>query len=140
MTYREKMQLEQPEAVSDRFAGGVLACPGSHFPGAPHIDNCGKSENCYKSCTDCWNTKMPAQTIKDGGEAPKTHGDCIRAMTDEELAEWLVGKTFYRESAWSEPSYLNFLTGRSEEYKAAVSGTKEWLQQPAEVEDGTQAD
>lgn len=63
---------------------------------------------------------------------PHTNADRIRAMTDEKLAEWLVSKTFYRESAWSEPSYLNFLTGRSEEYKAAVSGTKEWLQQPAE--------
>lgn len=63
---------------------------------------------------------------------PDTHADRIRSMTDEELAEWLVGKTFYRESAWSEPSYLNFLTGRSEAYKDAVSGTKEWLQQPEE--------
>ena len=61
-----------------------------------------------------------------------SNADRIRSMTDEELAEWLVGKTFYRESAWSEPSYLNFLTGRSEAYKDAVSGTKEWLKQPAE--------
>ena len=71
-----------------------------------------------------------------GGEYFTSNGDRIRAMTDEKLAEWLVGKTFYRESAWSEPSYLNLLTGRSATREAAVSGTKEWLQQPAEVEDG----
>ena len=63
---------------------------------------------------------------------PPTNADRIRSMTDEELAELLVGQTYYRESAWSEPSYLNFLTGRSDAYKDAVSGTKEWLQQPAE--------
>lgn len=63
---------------------------------------------------------------------PKTNADRIRAMTDEELAKWLVSKTFYQESAWSEPSYLNFLTKRDDTESRAVDGTLKWLQQPAE--------
>ena len=56
-----------------------------------------------------------------------TKGDRIRVMDDEELAKFLVSKTFYQESAWSEPSYLNFLTGRDDTEARAIAGTIEWL-------------
>ena len=62
---------------------------------------------------------------------PMTNADRIRAMTDEEMAEWLVQKTVYQESAWSEPSYLNFLTSRDDTKENAIKGTVEWLKQPA---------
>lgn len=62
----------------------------------------------------------------------KTNADRIRAMSDEELAAWLVQKTVYQESAWSEPSYLNFLTSRDDTKENAINGTVEWLKQPAE--------
>lgn len=62
----------------------------------------------------------------------RTNADRIRAMSDEELAEWLVKKTTYQESAWSEPSYLNFLTKSSDTIASAINGTIAWLQQPAE--------
>ena len=61
-----------------------------------------------------------------------THADRIRAMSDEELAEWLVKKTKYQESAWSEPSYLNFLTEKDDTIESAIKGTLKWLKQPAE--------
>ena len=64
----------------------------------------------------------------------QTNADSIRAMSDEELAEWLVKQTVYQESAWSEPSYLNFLTNRDDTKERAIKGTVEWLKQPAEVE------
>jgi hypothetical protein len=57
-------------------------------------------------------------------------------MSDEELADWLVQKTVYQESAWSEPSYLNFLTSRDDTKEKAIKGTVEWLKQPAEVDNG----
>ena len=63
-----------------------------------------------------------------------TNADRIRAMSDEELAAWLVQKTVYQESAWSEPSYLNFLTSRDDTKENAINGTVEWLKQPAEVD------
>ena len=64
----------------------------------------------------------------------QTNADRIRAMSDEELAEWLVEKTVYQESAWSKPTYLNFLTSRNDTKENAINGTAEWLQQPAEGE------
>lgn len=73
---------------------------------------------------------------KDGctgiGYKSNTNADRIRAMSDDELAAWLVQKTVYQESAWSEPSYLNFLTSRDDTKENAIKGTVEWLKQPAE--------
>lgn len=126
MTYREKMQLERPEAISDKFAGGVLACPGTYFPGEPHVDSCGKWNDRGRPCLDCWNTEMPTQTIKDGGEAPKTNGDRIRAMDDENLA-WLLMD--FRIDAFAQSS------GNQNALPNTQKKIREWLQQPAEVDD-----
>lgn len=60
-----------------------------------------------------------------------TNADRIRAMSDEELAEWIVKKTVYQESAFSPPSYLNFLTGLDDTKESAIKGTVEWIKQPA---------
>ena len=65
----------------------------------------------------------------------QTNADRIRAMSDEELAVWLVKKTVYQESAFSCPSYLNFLTELDDTKESAIKGTVEWLQQPAEGDD-----
>lgn len=62
-----------------------------------------------------------------------TNADRIRAMSDEELAKWLVKKTKYQESAWSAPSYLNFLTESDDTMESAIKGTAEWLKQPADM-------
>lgn len=62
----------------------------------------------------------------------KTHADRLRAMSDEELAEWIVKKTKHQASAWSEPTYLNFLTESDDTLESAIKGTAEWLKQPAE--------
>ena len=65
---------------------------------------------------------------------PTTNADRIRAMSDEELAAWLVEKTGYQESAFSSPSYLNFLTDADDTKEAAIKGTVKWLKQPVEEE------
>ena len=71
--------------------------------------------------------------IIDGTEKPLTNADRIRAMSDEELAEWLVKQTVYQESAFSPPSYRNFLTDRDDTKENAIPDTVKWLKQPAEV-------
>lgn len=43
-------------------------------------------------------------------------------------------KTVYQESAFSPPSYLNFLTGLDDTKESAIKGTVDWLRQP--VKDG----
>ena len=61
----------------------------------------------------------------------KTNADRIREMSDEELAVWLVEKTVYQESAFTYPTYLNFLTESDDTKEGAIKGTVDWLQQPA---------
>lgn len=73
--------------------------------------------------------EKPCDTIE-----PITNADRIRAMSDEELAAWLVEKTAYQESAFSSPSYLNFLTESDDTKESAIKGTVKWLKQP--VKDG----
>ena len=63
---------------------------------------------------------------------PQTNADRLRAMNDEELAEWLVILTVYQESAFSPPAYRNLLTDIDDTKENAIKGTKEWLKQPAE--------
>ena len=65
---------------------------------------------------------------------PKTNADRIRAMSDEELAVWIVEKTEYQESVFTYPTYLNFLTESDDTKEGAIKGTVDWLQQPV-VED-----
>lgn len=65
---------------------------------------------------------------------PMTNADRIRAMSDEQLAAWLVEKTGYQESAFSSPSYLNFLTDADDTKEDAIKGTVTWLKQPVEEE------
>ena len=47
MTYRERLKLEYPECVSDKFEGGCEACPDYH----------GYEEytSCCPNCEYCWN-------------------------------------------------------------------------------------
>lgn len=51
MTCREKMQEEHPEAISNRFAGGCLGCPGKYWKGYPRE----KGGECNEQCEECWN-------------------------------------------------------------------------------------
>jgi len=77
----------------------------------------------------CWNDGKCRATSNCVNKIV-TNADRIRSMSDEELAKWLVQKTKYQESAWSEPSYLNFLTESDDVMESALKGTVEWLKQP----------
>lgn len=63
--------------------------------------------------------------------ATATNADRIRSMSDEAMAAWLVKQTAYTESAWSETTYLNYATGRSDTKANAMADTLKWLRQPA---------
>ena len=98
-----------------------------------YCDSCQNkgSHRCHSCCGKYYDGVLQGKPTKYR-EKQQTNADRIRAMSDEELAEWLVQKTVYQESAWSEPSYLNFLTSRDDTKESAIKGTVEWLKQPAE--------
>ena len=64
MTYREKLQKEQPDDVGSCYVGGCIGCPGSKWNGAPNMsepscyatqhNGTPSHENCYR----CWNQEF----------------------------------------------------------------------------------
>lgn len=65
---------------------------------------------------------------------PQTNADCIRNMTDEELAEVLVNASFYQESAQSKPEWnVHALWKTYMDRKEAIADTINWLQEPREL-------
>lgn len=65
MTRKEWMLKNHPNAVSDGYRGGVLACPHTYSDLAdidPSAAEC-SSIRCgmYPDCTTCWNTPIPQQ-------------------------------------------------------------------------------
>lgn len=69
-------------------------------------------------------------------EVPMTNADCIRSMSDEELAEHNIHpfKVWNRYEGYYDDAYRctgGFLT---DDYEVAFASELEWLKMPAEVE------
>ncbi len=68
-------------------------------------------------CKDCENKLCPSLRTRKGVVAcsgyippqkPMTNADRIRAMSDEELAEWISDMAYGRKTPWSEPFERKF--------------------------------
>ena len=88
----------------------------------PYCSFVGVDRGCLVECANF----LPSHK----SQKPQTNADRIRAMSDEDLAAWLVKKTVYQESAFSHPSYLNFMTGSDDTKESAIKGTVKWMKQP----------
>lgn len=75
MTYREKLQMEQPEDVNEAFSGGCRNCPATY--GYEKKRNCEFWESDEK-CAQCWNREMPNTEPKKEVDA----ADYIEIYTD----------------------------------------------------------
>lgn len=51
ITCREKLYEEQLKAISDRFAGDFIGCPGEYWKGYPRV----RGRECSEQCEKCWN-------------------------------------------------------------------------------------
>ena len=51
MTYREKVAIEHPEAISDAALGGVKDCPLDYGYEGDY--------DCDGDCAECWNREIP---------------------------------------------------------------------------------
>ena len=61
MTFKEKLQMEHPECVSERYNGGCECCPDDY--GYEKKSVCTRSDNAV-DCTKCWNREMPSTETK----------------------------------------------------------------------------
>lgn len=84
MTWKEKMQIDAPHDVNDKYSGGVYGCPKdrAHY-GCPHI-NAPSNE----LCTKCWNREIP-DTEKIIEEKEETIMSADTKKTKAELIEEL---------------------------------------------------
>lgn len=129
MTYREKMMLDHPEEIDQECCGGVCGCPSDYY-GVDHEFPCygtkGKSlKDLEEACTECWNREYP-DMAQDNKHKPTTNGDRIRAMSDEELAEFIghsrLCDRIQQGSSWCE------------EHAICRGCLVEWLRQPVREE------
>ena len=61
MTCREKLMMEHPEYISDRFCGDCRGCPDD-YGYLPPPENCWYTQykNCdYGECRKCWDREIP---------------------------------------------------------------------------------
>lgn len=58
MTALEKLKIEHPECVDDKFRGGAEHCPG-YFGYLPNPESCAGH-----SCDECWNREIPEKRLQ----------------------------------------------------------------------------
>ena len=61
MTYRERVTIEHPEAVSHDWGGGVAGCP--RFYGYEDTCPCTAGSQ-LEECTHCWDREAPPRKVK----------------------------------------------------------------------------
>ena len=74
MTYRERIAIQHPECVDQRFAGGVNGCPGNYWEGEilAKFHECGGYKRMTKKdfsgihdeCRACWDREAPPRKVK----------------------------------------------------------------------------
>lgn len=79
MTFREKAKREYPEKVDECYGGGVCGCP-YEYGYEPRM-----TKECDGGCDVCWDREIHG-TEEPPEDKPMSNADCIRAMSDEELA------------------------------------------------------
>ena len=56
MTFREKLQLEHPEKVNDKYDGGCYGCPNDYGYETAISQYCAS-----RLCSFCWDREMPEE-------------------------------------------------------------------------------
>lgn len=88
MTYREKIKIENPCAISEITQGGVIGCPGTYFDNAPGLNN----HSCDLNCKACWDREIPEPTSFQE-DMMSVLGDMTKAQAKFAI-EWLWNKYF----------------------------------------------
>lgn len=84
---------------------------------------------CDRCAADCRHERNPNEIVVECGafKPPMTNSDRIRAMSDEELAEYLCGLTYcceceHRDTCNGEDGYLKWLRQPAEDCEACHDG------------------
>ena len=65
MTCREKLKMEHPEYINEKWEGGCFRCPSS-YKYLPNPDYCANPDRCHEdNCKRCWDREIPEKTCID---------------------------------------------------------------------------
>lgn len=104
------------------------------------LENCGMCEEGWqralKRLAAYEDTGLEPEEIKNALDVPMTNADRIRAMTDDELVNWIADiNPFYCQTCvYAKPCRLEYdveTVNYAEKYDCK-DGIMQWLQQPAE--------
>lgn len=80
MTFKEKLMIEHPEKVGDRFEGGCANCPSDYgyIPLDEEIRYCQTGIG-NEQCTNCWNREIPqnSMTFQRAIELLQIERECV---------------------------------------------------------------
>lgn len=90
MTYRERLQKEEPNKVGPVYEGGCAGCPKDYWDDA--LEPCPYKNNTVRNCQECWNREIPekedsadikpAPTIKDSGTRREFETGAVRDIQE----------------------------------------------------------
>lgn len=66
MTFKERLQIEHPEKINDRYAAGCMYCPEAYGYEA--------QKDCENTCAKCWNREIPVDDFKVGDKVKLRDG------------------------------------------------------------------
>lgn len=92
MTFKERLAIEHPENVSDKYAGGCHGCPKDYGYSEDHSSTCRNYGK--EGCDNCWNREIPEER-KDDMKKEFTKSDLKDGMIIQfrngEKMLWLYG-------------------------------------------------
>ena len=63
MTFKEKLMLEHPECVREKFTGGCEGCPCDYGYESGRPDICTPEPCTHDRCAKCWNREIPGSSV-----------------------------------------------------------------------------
>ena len=87
MTCKEKLKIEHPDKVSDRYLGGCYRCPSSfgYLEDPPYcVKLISVAHVTDETCQECWDREIPSVENKEIGEKNMCE---LKRKTKQELIE-----------------------------------------------------
>ena len=97
-----------------------------------NCDNCKHDKGCEEYCSDCLATRPPSKWKAAENYRPPTNAERIRAMSDEELAEW-IHNGISSDACDFCGQNNGYCDGTPCRGKAEAEVIVEWLKRPVEM-------
>lgn len=126
MTAREKLAMEHPNDINNRFCGGCRGCPDNYGylkrPAGCTFDRIGSEEK----CSDCWDREIPEE---------KGCSNCFHKGEEDTCNRCVGGSNYYPTS----PSMAAYIDGKKVA-EAINKGIEDGLNAPRILDSGNRTE